>query len=187
MSYVDICELKHFNTRLLNKIIIVILGSLSIALSAQVSVPLQPVPVTLQTFAVSLVSAIFGPIMGTQMVLLYLFEGIVGLPVFTNFSCGLMTLLEPTGGYLIGFIFAAWLTGYLLKKGETKNSVYVFLAVLSGHFLLFLLGYVRLAHFIGYKNAYLFGIAPFYTIEATKLLLLTLIISRLKWKHMLAY
>jgi biotin transport system substrate-specific component len=160
----------------LHQAITVFLGSTFIALSSQVTIPLAPVPVTLQTFAILIISALFGPKIGSKMVLLYLFEGICGLPVFANFSSGAAVLLGPTGGYLAGFVGAVYLTGFLLQHGWAKNRLLIFTAALLGHVVLFTSGYLVLASFVGYSNAYLFGIAPFYLADIAKLLLFTLVI-----------
>jgi biotin transport system substrate-specific component len=90
-------------------------ASLLVALMAQVSVPLpfSPVPITGQTFAVLLVGAALGAKRGSASLLLYLLEGAAGLPVFAGGGAGPATFLGPTGGYLIGFVAAAWLVGAL--------------------------------------------------------------------------
>jgi len=156
-----------------NNLVIPLFGSLLLALAAQITIPLQPVPVTLQSAAALFVGMIFGPKMGVRIILAYLLEGLCGLPVFANFSWGLPVLLGPTGGYLLGFIPAAALSGYLLQNGWAKQRCTTFLAALLGTLVLFIPGYFVLAYFVGFHNAYLFGVAPFYLVESVKLILLT--------------
>lgn len=166
---------------LVNNAVIILFGSMFLALSAQITIPLHPVPITLQAAAALFIGMIFGPKMGAKIILAYLVEGICGLPVFANFSFGIHVLLGPTGGYLIGFIPAAILAGYLLQHGWAKHRFTIFLAALFGTIVLFIPGYFVLAHFIGFHNAYLFGVLPFYLADGCKILLLTLIIPYF-WK-----
>jgi len=102
---------------LLTDALLVVAGSLFVAALAQVSLPLPftPVPITGQTFAVLLVGAVLGARRGAASLVLYLLEGSLGLPVFANGTNGLARLLGPTGGYLIGFVAAAWIVGYSLN------------------------------------------------------------------------
>lgn len=161
--------------KILRNIGIALFGSILLAISAQITIPIQPVPVTLQTFAVLLIGMAFGPKMGTTIILAYLVEGILGLPVFADFSWGLPILLGPTGGYLLGFIPAAFVAGYLLQKGWVRHRITIFLAAVLGTITLIIPGYLVLANFVGFHNAYLFGVAPFYIVEACKLAVFTLI------------
>lgn len=160
---------------IMKKGILILVGSILIAISAQITIPLQPVPITLQSFAAIFIGMAFGPKTSTKIILVYLIEGACGLPVFANFSFGLPILFGPTGGYLLGFIPAAALAGYLLQYGFAKNRITIFLAALLGTIILFIPGYLMLAKFVGLKNAYTFGIAPFYLIETCKLAFFTFI------------
>ncbi|MEX2144447.1 MAG: biotin transporter BioY, partial [Anaerolineales bacterium] len=90
---------------------LIILGSLLVAAAAQLSLPLQPVPITGQTFAVLLVGMLLGSRRGALALAAYLAQGVAGLPVFAEAKFGLATVQGPTGGYLLGFIAAAWLVG----------------------------------------------------------------------------
>jgi len=166
---------KIHQTTMLQNIIVVILGSILLAVSAQITIPLQPVPVTLQSFAALFMGMAFGPKLGAQIILAYLVEGACGIPVFANFGYGLPALLGPTGGYLFGLIPAAVLAGYLLQCGFAKYRITIFLAALAGTVALFIPGYLVLSKFVGFHNAYLFGVAPFYGVEICKLIFFTLI------------
>src|SRR3990172_4580805 len=100
---------------------IIVLGSLFVAAMAQLSIPLQPVPVTGQTLAVLLVGIVLGSKRGALALTAYLGEGLAGLPVFAEAKSGIATVLGPTGGYLIGFIAAAWLVGLFAEWGFDRS------------------------------------------------------------------
>ena len=140
-------------------------------------------PVTLQSFAALFIGMAVGPEMSIKIILAYLIEGVCGLPVFANFSWGLPVLLGPTGGYLFGFIPAAALAGYLLQNGFAKHRITIFLAALLATIVLFIPGYLVLAKFIGLRNAYKFGVAPFYLVEIGKLIFFTMITPYLWQKN----
>ncbi|WP_107841711.1 biotin transporter BioY [Metasolibacillus meyeri] len=115
------------------------LGAAIIAMLAQVAIPVPPVPFTGQTLAIGLVATILGPRLGTLAVAVYLLLGAVGLPVFANFSGGFAKLVGPTGGYLIGFLPAAYLTGLYLEKtsytymqAAVANIIGMFVALIFG-------------------------------------------------------
>ncbi|MCS6774751.1 MAG: biotin transporter BioY, partial [Thermoflexales bacterium] len=95
------------------EVLVVLLGSWLVALLAQVTIPLQPVPITGQTFGVLLVGAALGARRGAMAMLVYLAQGLLGLPFFAGGASGIGRLLGPTGGYLVGFVFAAALVGWL--------------------------------------------------------------------------
>lgn len=116
-------------------------------LSAQVAIPVEPVPFTLQTMLVLLSGAFLGSRNGAYSQILYLAMGVIGLPVFANFSFGFLKLFGPTGGYLLSFPFAAFLTGYVIEK--TKNKWGIFAAMFSGGALILLAGSAYLSIFFG--------------------------------------
>jgi biotin transport system substrate-specific component len=140
----------------------VALGTAFLALSSYVSVPMIPVPVTMQTFAVTLVGAFFGWRLGALTVLAWLGEGIAGLPVFASGSGGLAHILGPTGGYLLAFPLCAALTGWLAERGWNGGRVgFAFAAMLLGNFLCLALGAAWLAFFVGAGAAIASGVTPF--------------------------
>jgi biotin transport system substrate-specific component len=114
--------------------------------SAQVIVPTQPVPFTLQTMFVLLSGAFLGSRNGAYSQLLYIAAGVIGLPVFAGFSFGFAHLVGPTGGFLISFPFAAFLVGYILEKNH--NTVTILLSFLVGQLLILLAGASYLALFM---------------------------------------
>ncbi len=115
-------------------------------LSAQVEVPVQPVPFTLQTMIVLLAGAFLGPVNGAISQLLYLAAGALGLPVFAGFGFGIATLLGPTGGYLAAFPLAAFFVGLLIRK--KSNSILVFAAMLTGTATILFFGALYLLLFV---------------------------------------
>jgi biotin transport system substrate-specific component len=143
---------------------------------SQFSIPLQPVPLTFQSTTVILIGMTLGPRDGTYVIAMYLIAGIIGLPVFEGFAGGLNKLLGPTCGYLIGFIPAAWVSGYLAQNGFSKNMVTSFIAAFIGVAIIFLFGIAFLSQVIGFYAALTSGFAPFIASEIIKLFVLATII-----------
>ncbi len=153
------------------------MGSLLIALAAQVAVPLpfSPVPVTGQTFAVLLIGAAFGARLGAATVALYLAEGILGLPVFApGGPVGPARLLGPTGGYLIGFVAAAYVVGALAERGWDRRLVTAALAMLAGEVVIYAFGLAGLARFLPPERLLAAGLLPFIPGDLVKLALAAL-------------
>ena len=107
--------------QLLRAALLAILGSALVTVCAQVNVPMVPVPMTLQTLAVLAIGGAYGSRLGAATLALYALEGAVGLPVFAQFKAGPAILMGPTGGYIIGFIAAAGLVGFLAERGFDRN------------------------------------------------------------------
>jgi biotin transport system substrate-specific component len=141
-----------------------LLGSLALAASAKLQVPFYPVPMTMQSLVVLLLGMAFGWRLGTATVLLYLAEGLAGLPVFAGTpekGIGLAYMMGPTGGYLVGFVFAAALLGWLAERGWDRSLWRTALALSLGHALLFAPGIAWLAVFVGWPKAVALGLTPF--------------------------
>lgn len=133
-------------------ILLAILGSVIVAIAAQVSVPMLPVPMTLQTLAVLAVGAAYGARLGAITLALYALEGAAGLPVFANFQAGMFLPtgeIIATGGYIIGFIVAAGLVGYLVEKGWGANVFKLCAAMLIGAAVVYLPGLIWLVGWLG--------------------------------------
>ena len=152
-------------------ILLILTGSLFVAAMAQVRIPLPftPVPLTGQTFAVLLVGAGLGSRRGAASLLLYLLQGIIGLPVFAGGASGLAVLLGPTGGYLVGFVVAAYLIGLLAARGLDRRIPSAFLAFLAGEAVIYLFGVAWLSVFLGFQRAIMAGFLPFLIGDALKL------------------
>jgi len=153
--------------------VLVIGASLLIAASAQIAIPLpfSPVPITGQTFAILLVGFVLGARLGAWSVTLYIFEGAIGLPFFAGGGAGAGWLLGPTGGYLAGFLVAAFLVGYLAEKGFDRKSATTLLAFAAGQAVIYLFGCAWLSTFVGWPQAVTAGAIPFLVGDAIKALL----------------
>jgi biotin transport system substrate-specific component len=148
-------------------------GSLFVALSAHIAVPLpfSPVPITGQTLSVLLLGALLGSRRGLLSLLLYLSWGLVGLPVFAGGGVGLARLLGPTGGYLVGLAAAAFVTGLLAERGWDRRVGTALLAMLCGNCVVYAFGLPWLAHFIGGGHLLAAGLLPFIPGDLLKLAL----------------
>ena len=154
-------------------IALVIGGSLLIALCARVTVllPFSPIPVTAQTFAVLMIGALLGAKRGGLAALAYIIQGALGLPVFA-FGGGPALLLGPTGGYLIGFIPAAYVTGYLAQKGWDRRIGTTILAMIFGNLVIYTCGLLWLIRLMGISKSILsVGLYPFIIGDLVKIVL----------------
>lgn len=168
---------------------LIVLGSLFVAAMAQLSIPLQPVPVTGQTFAVLLVGMVLGSRRGALALAAYLGEGLAGLPVFAEAKSGIATILGPTGGYLIGFIAAAWLVGLLAERGFDRSLFKTLVAMVIGNLVIYAFGLAWLSTFpfvsglIGEAGLLSLGMLPFLIGDALKAALAALLLPG-AWKFM---
>lgn len=151
---------------------LILFGSLFVAALAQVRIPLlfTPVPLTGQTFAVLLVGAALGSRRGAASLGLYTVLGMVGLPVFAGGSGGTAHLFGPTGGYLLGFIVAAWVIGQLAERGLERSIRTSILPFLAGTAVVYLFGVSWLAVYLGFQKALMAGLIPFLVGDLIKLI-----------------
>ncbi len=156
-------------------------GSALVAVSAQIQVPLQPVPITMQTFAVLVVGMAYGWRLGAATLALYLAEGAVGLPVFAGGAGGVAVLFGKTGGYLFGFVLAAAIVGWLAQRGWDRRPVRTAVAMLLGNMAIYIPGLLLLGAYIGAAKAVQFGLMPFLLGDGLKLLLAAAALP-LAWK-----
>ena len=168
------------NIKILKSILIIFLGSIALTISAKVKIPFYPVPMTMQTFVVLFVGLSFGYKIGLATVGLYILEGIFGLPVFSNSpekGIGLAYFTGPTMGYLIGFLFATFLAGYLNFK---TNILLVFVKLIISVTVIYVLGVLWLGNLIGWdKPVIQYGVTPFLLAELFKIALLTVITKKI--------
>jgi len=154
----------------------IVAGSAVVGLAAQweVRLPLTPVPITGQPFAVLLVGALLGARRGALAMVTYLMEGVLGLPVFAGGAAGVANLLGPTGGYLLGFVPAAFVTGFLAERGWDRHVLTTWAAMALGSTMIFLCGVPWLAGFIGWEAALPAGLYPFLVGDVIKQVLAAL-------------
>lgn len=140
----------------------VLLGTLVLAIASQISVPMLPVPMTMQTLAVILIGALYGWRLGALTILVWLGEAALGLPVLANGNGGIAPFMGPTAGYLASFPLVAALVGWLAERGwNGSRPVFAFASMLLGHALCLMLGGLWLATLIGAEKAMLAGVVPF--------------------------
>ena len=166
--------------KVLKSILVVLVGSILLTISSKIKIPFYPVPMTMQTFVVLFLGISFGYKIGIATVGLYLIEGIFGLPVFSNSpekGVGIVYFTGPTMGYLIGFLLATFLAGYLDLK---TNIVSIFLKLILSVSVIYILGLIWLGILIGWdKPIFQLGAAPFLLAELFKILILTLLTKKI--------
>lgn len=152
----------------LRALALMLVGSGLLTLSAKIQVPMFPVPMTLQTLVVVMLGAAYGWRLGGATVGLYLAEGLAGLPVFAGSVAGPLYFAGPTGGFLIGFLAAALLTGALAERGWDRPLLRVLALMALGHAVIFAFGLGWLSALIGPEKAWALGAAPFVLATALK-------------------
>ena len=167
--------------------LISIVGSILITISAKIKIPFYPVPMTMQTFTILLIGITLGYKIGLATVMLYLFEGIIGLPVFANSpekGIGIAYFIGPTMGYLIGFLIAVYLAGSFKYD---KGLVNTFIKLIFSVSFIYCFGLVWLGILIGWdKPIFKLGAQPFLLAELFKILLLMFLTQKLlKFKKIL--
>lgn len=165
--------------QLLRWIVLMVAGSLFVAVCAQIQVPTLPVPITMQTFAVLVLGMAYGARLGAATLLLYLVEGAIGLPVFAGFTSGLLNL--ASGGYIIGFVLAAGVVGWLAERGWDRNTLTTALAMLIGNIVVYVPGLLWLSTFVDADKVFAFGLTPFLFGDVLKLVLAAVALP-LAWK-----
>ena len=167
---------KSQNVKILKYILIIFVGSILLTISSKIKIPFYPVPMTMQTFIVLFLGMSFGYKIGLATVSLYLVEGIIGLPVFSNSpekGVGLAYFTGPTMGYLIGFLIATFLAGYFKFEGSLLNS---FIKLLISVSTIYILGIFWLGSLIGWDKPIIqLGVTPFLLAEMFKIVILTLL------------
>ena len=171
---------KSVNTKILKYLLIIFLGSILLTISSKIKIPFYPVPMTMQTFVVLFLGMSFGYKIGLATVGLYLLEGIIGLPVFSNSpekGVGIIYFTGPTMGYLIGFLFATFLAGYFNFK---VNIFYTFLKLIISVSVIYILGVFWLGNLIGWdKPVIQLGVTPFLLAELFKISILSLLAKKI--------
>ena len=153
-----------------------IIGSFLLAISSKVQIPLTPVPVTLQTLVLLVMSMFLGWRGAVGATSLYLFQGAIGLPVFAH-GGGFIILFGPTGGYLFGFLIASLVVGYLAERGWDKSVVLTFTSMTIGTLIIYIFGVIWLSYLKDFNTALVFGLLPFITPDILKICLGTCLVS----------
>ena len=168
-------------TKIIKYIFIALLGSILLAISSKVKIPFYPVPMTLKTLVVLLIGICFGWKLGIATISLYLFEGIIGLPVFSGTpekGIGIVYFTGPTMGYLIGFVVAGFLAG---KFSYDNNYFKNFFKLVLATSFIYVLGMLWLGTLIGWdKPIFKLGAQPFLLAELLKILIATFAINQIK-------
>jgi len=152
------------------------------AVGAFISIPLYPVPLTLQTLFTLLAAMTLGSVMGASSQIIYVLLGVIGLPVFAGFKAGIGILFGPTGGFLFGFIISAYVIGRIIETIKEKNIFYYLLAGLIGTIIIYIIGVTQLSLItgIGIKKAIAVGMLPFLPGDILKIIAASFIASKLK-------
>jgi biotin transport system substrate-specific component len=167
---------QNTQTKIIKSLIVIFLGSIILAISAKIKIPFYPVPMTMQTFVVLFLGVGFGYKIAISAVGLYLIEGILGLPVFSNSperGVGLVYFTGPTMGYLIGFLSASFLASFIKFK---DNYLMIFFKLVLAVSTIYILGILWLGTLIGWDKPVIeLGVTPFLLAELFKIVLLTVV------------
>lgn len=163
----------------------IIAGSMLLTLSAKAAIPFYPVPMTLQTLVVLALGMVLGPRLGAAAVLAYLAQGALGLPVFTGSpekGIGIAYMLGTTGGYLLGFVVAAYATGLLAERRWDRSFITTVAAMVIGNAIIYLFGVAWLGSIVGWDKPLLaWGVTPFLLGDLAKILIAAAVLPSL-WK-----
>jgi biotin transport system substrate-specific component len=169
------------SSKIARNVVLAILGTALLTISAKIQVPFYPVPMTMQTFVVLVIGMAYGWRLGGATVLLYLAEGAAGLPVFAA-GGGFAYLAGPTAGYLVGFLAAAVAIGWLAERGWDRSVITAALAMLVGNVVLYIPGLLWLGTLFGWDKPILeWGLIPFIPGDVLKLALVAASLP-LAWK-----
>jgi biotin transport system substrate-specific component len=173
---------KNFaQSKILKYLFIVLAGTILLAISSKIKIPFYPVPMTMQTLVVLIIGIGFGWKLGIATIMLYLFEGIIGLPVFSGTpekGIGFVYFTGPTMGYLIGFLVAVFFAG---KFNYKNNFLFNFLKLSFAISFIYILGMLWLGWLVGWdKPIFKLGAQPFLLAELFKILLATVAIHEIK-------
>ena len=174
-------KIKSKEKEFLKNIFLVLSGVIFLSIMSQLIIPLYftPVPISLGSFGVIMVALLYGRKLGTATVLSYVVAGSLGAPIFAGFKAG--SLFSPTGGYIVGYVVAAVILGFLSDKGIAKSYVKTFLSLLLVSVIILILGALVLMLFVPIKNVFMAGVLPFIPGDMLKAIVATLLFPRL-WK-----
>ena len=171
---------QNTQSQIIKSLVIIFFGSIILAISAKIKIPFYPVPMTMQTFVVLFLGISFGYKVALATIGLYLFEGIVGLPVFSNSpekGVGLIYFTGPTMGYLIGFLTASFLASFVKLN---DNYLLIFTKLILSVSTIYILGILWLGTLIGWDKPIIeLGVMPFLLAEIFKIALLTVLTKKI--------
>lgn len=162
----------------------VILGaSIIIALFAPISIPLpfSPIPIATQLQVILLLSCLLGSKRSAMAVLTYLFQGAIGFPVFAGGKAGIHILAGPRGGYLLGYVLAAFVTGWLVERIRQRSASKIFVAMAMGNLVDYFFGIPWLSRYLGWEAAFVLGMLPFLIGDLLKLIVATKCLKGLRF------
>ena len=174
--------IKEFKqSKIIKSVFVILIGTILLAISSKIKIPFYPVPITMQTLVVLLLGIVLGWKLGLATVMLYLFEGIIGLPVFSGSpekGIGLVYFTGPTMGYLIGFLFTVYFSGSFNFTGNFFKKILQLIFSVS---FIYLLGVLWLGTLIGWeKPLFQLGVQPFLLAELFKILIILFSLPKLK-------
>jgi len=152
-----------------------VLASFALALAAPLTIhlPFSPIPMTIQVQLVFFLSVLLGPKKALVMVLAFLLQGAMGWPVFAGGASGVINMIGPRGGYLVGYLISAYFVGKLYRNSQKKSALRLFFCMGIGNLIVYACGFSWLAGYVGLKKAFFLGIVPFAFLDFVKLSLFT--------------
>ena len=153
-------------------ILMVLFSVAFLGIMANIRIPLWPVPITMQTFGVFVIAFFFGSRKGLLSILAYILAGIVGFGVFAGYKSGMTAILGPTGGYILGFLGAAFIVGYMIEKGYGRTKSSVLLCMVIGNLIIYLFGIIGLRLYFAdftWLKILSVGLIPFLIGDAIKI------------------
>lgn len=171
MSATKIANISDRMGKIVQEVLIAMMGAAFLSLLSQAAIPLPftPIPLTLQTLAVFLLGGTLGSSRAVYSILIYLAQGCCGLPVFAGGAVQPLWFLGPQAGFLWSFIPAAYLIGALIEKRPRPPLLYLFFSLLAGQSVISIIGMLWLALYVGLSKAFLFGVLPFLSAAAIKI------------------
>ena len=179
MNYAEILQSEKSISSKTTNIIVILLASALIGVSAQLSIvlPFSPVPITGQTIIILLMGVLLGKERATAAVGMYILQGAAGLPVFAGGKSGLLTLVGPTGGYLVGFLGAVYVVGILSELRHDNSISYTVFSLIIGNVIIYAFGLIWLVRFVGESQALSLGFYPFIVGDIVKIFIGVLVLT----------
>ena len=151
---------------------------LAICSPLTIHLPFTPVPVTIQVQVALALAALMGSGKGVWMIIAFITQGAMGWPVFAGGATGITTIIGPRGGYLLGYLVAAYVVGSIYQSRKSRGVIALFLSMSAGNAIVYLCGFSWLSAFLGMKKAFMLGIVPFAIPDLIKLTLFALGINQ---------